>query len=399
MLAGQFTALALLLAIRFRRRHDNVGPCGHAFPGFFRSRCFLLFSACVRHKAFEICVDALLLANLTLLIVEEHGILDGSAPRIDYANIPWARPTAIFFASFFAVELGIKMLVFGVVEFFSKKVNWLDGAVTIVTLVTAAYVFSIPPGKEGIVRYVLTLRLGRFLRLLGIIPQVVLVVDTFVHMIPAASKLLKVLFACMYTISSLGVVLFGGLINKGPQLKTLQQNASDFYEADYFANNFNDVGSGMIVCFELLVVNNWYEICDGFTAVAPFNFGWGAGSEVLVRLFFVSVYVFGVLVSLNIVLAFAIEAFEAVKLGATANDDAEWDAPVRITIPQRLQRSPSICEAQRRLSAIIPPLSPEASHVRELLKSSKRRISIDPISAKEGSELSIELELQGTPQR
>ena len=42
-----------------------------------------------------------------------------------------------------------------------------------------------------------------------------------------------------------------------------------FGAADYFPNNFNDLGSGMVVCFELLVVNNWFIIADGFAAVSP----------------------------------------------------------------------------------------------------------------------------------
>ena len=53
----------------------------------------------------------------------------------------------------------------------------------------------------------------------------------------------------------------GGLINKGPQLATLTANSSfGVYNlsGEYWANNFNDISSGMVVCFELLVVNNWY---------------------------------------------------------------------------------------------------------------------------------------------
>jgi hypothetical protein len=33
---------------------------------------------------------------------------------------------------------------------------------------------------------------------------------------------------------------------------------SDFGQANYFANNFNDCLSGLVVLFELMIVNNWY---------------------------------------------------------------------------------------------------------------------------------------------
>ena len=60
------------------------------------------------------------------------------------------------------------------------------------------------------------------------------------------------------------------------------------------ANNFNDLASGIVTCFELLVVNNWYVIEGGFELVSD---------RAVVRFFFTAVYVIGVLVCLNIVTA------------------------------------------------------------------------------------------------
>eukprot|EP00501_MAST-03F_sp_TOSAG23-6_P000298 GSMAST32.ASY1.ANO1.305.1 assembled CDS len=34
----------------------------------------------------------------------------------------------------------------------------------------------------------------------------------------------------------------------------------------YYPNNFNDFASGLVTLFELLVVNNWFIIMDGFAA-------------------------------------------------------------------------------------------------------------------------------------
>ena len=60
------------------------------------------------------------------------------------------------------------------------------------------------------------------------------------------------------------------------------------------------MASGFVVIFELLVVNNWYVIAGGFEAV---------NSVVVVRIFFAVVYVLGVLVCVNIVVAFCLDAF------------------------------------------------------------------------------------------
>ena len=50
---------------------------------------------------------------------------------------------------------------------------------------------------------------------------------------------------------------------------TKSQTASWVFEFDCadYANNFNDMFSGFVTLFELLVVNNWFEIVDGFVMV------------------------------------------------------------------------------------------------------------------------------------
>ena len=75
---------------------------------------------------------------------------------------------------------------------------------------------------------------------------------------------------------------------------------SSFGLADYYPNNFNDVASGIVTLFELLIVNNWFVISSGFEAVTP---TWWA------RLYFISFWVVGVLICLNVVVAFAIDSF------------------------------------------------------------------------------------------
>jgi two pore calcium channel protein len=197
----------------------------------------------------------------------------------------------------FVLEMTMKLLVLGWRDYTTSASNCFDGTVTVLTLGTSVYSsFASGDQQQFLVRYVLAIRVFRLGRLLGSIPRVRLVAATFFRMLPAAAKLLQILFVAMYCFSALGVQLFGGLINYGPQYATLQ--ATSFGKANYYANNFNDLGSGMVVCFELLVVNNWFIIAAVY-------------SMPVVRLLFVAVYVLGVLVCLNIVVAFALESFDA----------------------------------------------------------------------------------------
>ena len=59
----------------------------------------------------------------------------------------------------------------------------------------------------------------------------------------------------------------------------------------------------MLTLFELSVVNNWFVVADGYVAVRGKHARW----------FFVLYYVLGVVVALNIVVAFVLDAYSAIE--------------------------------------------------------------------------------------
>ncbi|KAL3904470.1 MAG: hypothetical protein SGPRY_011271, partial [Prymnesium sp.] len=54
---------------------------------------------------------------------------------------------------------------------------------------------------------------------------------------------------------------------------------STFGTSGYYPNNFNDLASGVVTLFELLVVNNWFVIASGFEAVLGPHARWWASSS------------------------------------------------------------------------------------------------------------------------
>lgn len=76
--------------------------------------------------------------------------------------------------------------------------------------------------------------------------------------------------------------------------------ADDFVDNDYWANNFNDMFSGVNVLFNLLVVNNWTQFESGLE--------YTSGSK-RVRFFFFFFHLFGVIVISNVVTSFIINAY------------------------------------------------------------------------------------------
>ena len=79
--------------------------------------------------------------------------------------------------------------------------------------------------------------------------------------------------------------------------------------------NFNDVMSGFITLFALMVVNNWYVIVLMYSDVTQ---------SVYDRFFFLIFYYFGVIIGLNIVIAFAIDMYSAVlRMDKTRTDNED----------------------------------------------------------------------------
>ena len=69
--------------------------------------------------------------------------------------------------------------------------------------------------------------------------------------------------------------------------------------------NFNDLMSSYVTLFVLIVVNNWYVIVQMCVDIM--------GGALIYRYFFVIFYYFGVIIGLNIIIAFAIDMYAAVE--------------------------------------------------------------------------------------
>jgi hypothetical protein len=105
--------------------------------------------------------------------------------------------------------------------------------------------------------------------------------------------LVLLLFVFIYAFASLGVQLFGGMIRKYGD--NYDRIADSYYgQQQYWPLNFNDMLSGMSTMYILLHVNNMHVTASGFTAVV--------GDTAYI--FFSAWYVMGVLLMLNVVIAF-----------------------------------------------------------------------------------------------
>ncbi|XP_028096303.1 two pore calcium channel protein 1A-like isoform X1 [Camellia sinensis] len=93
----------------------------------------------------------------------------------------------------------------------------------------------------------------RLIRLLMQVQQYRAFVATFFTLIPSLMPFMGIIFCILCIYCSLGLQIFGGLVNAGnPKLE-----GTDLSDNDYLLFNFKDYQNGMVTLFNLLIMGNW----------------------------------------------------------------------------------------------------------------------------------------------
>ena len=172
-------------------------------------------------------------------------------------------------------------------------------------------------------RYVTILRVIRPFRLLIRWTPVGTVMTALKRLLPSISRIVMFIILLMMFFAEIGTFLFYGLLREdNPRLK-----GSDWVANSYERNNFDSLLNGMGVLFEQLVVNNWFIVMDA-CVLAYHGSSWP-------RVFFIAFYIVGVLVSLNVLVAFLIDAWfvEYEQLTGALEEEA-WRKAVQRELPE-----------------------------------------------------------------
>jgi hypothetical protein len=229
------------------------------FPALTRTRAHGRLERLVARGWLDALVEALLLGNVLMLVLEELELLQGKHAVRGSDGMLWGL-LELGCALAFACEVCVRVWVLGLRSYWHRPVHRVD---VLATLAATAVAFAtLLPGCDysgaGTVRLILSARLVRVLRLLSRNSHFAFVAATCVEVLPAASSLVKSLFALCYTYAAVGVVLFGGLVCSAdaPGCSASALAGSDYAQLGYWPVNFNSVGDGMVLLFHLLLVNN-----------------------------------------------------------------------------------------------------------------------------------------------
>ncbi|XP_021827183.1 two pore calcium channel protein 1-like isoform X2 [Prunus avium] len=267
----EFTDLCNAIGLRFPK--EDTPSLFEKFPSFYHSVLSEKLKAFVRSPKFGYIISFILIVNLVAVIVETTNYWRDGQNRFDFL------------------------------------VTWIIVIGETITFVTPDGLIFFSNGEW--IRYLLIARMLRLIRILMHVQRYRAFVATFLALIPSLMPYLGTIFCVMCIYCTLGVQVFGGIVNAG----NASLEGTDLYEDDYLLFNFNDFPNGMVTLFNLLVMGNWQIWMEGYKELT--GTWWSLA-------YFVSFYLITVLLLLNLVVAFVLEAFFA-EMDLETSEKCEGD--------------------------------------------------------------------------
>ncbi|BBN70525.1 two-pore channel 1 [Prunus dulcis] len=268
----EFTDLCNAIGLRFPK--EDTPSLFEKFPSFYHSLLSEKLKAFVRSPKFGYIISFILIVNLVAVIVETTLDIENNT-----GQKAWQAAEFVF-GWIYVLEMALKVYSFGFQNYWRDGQNRFDFLVTWII------------GSE--IRYLLIARMLRLIRILMHVQRYRAFLATLLSLIPSLMPYLGTIFCVMCIYCTLGVQVFGGIVNAG----NASLEGTDFYENEYplslmgtpfvkpaifgrISNriaiisllnvnsltfldiisyllfNFNDYPNGMVTLFNLLVMGNW----------------------------------------------------------------------------------------------------------------------------------------------
>ncbi|RHY25861.1 hypothetical protein DYB32_008041 [Aphanomyces invadans] len=265
-------------------------------PAVVHASWYVALDRVIRSQYFEWIVDAALVLNAVLVVIESSGVIYGNTSADDHWD-GWDR-FEVAFTTLYVLEMTAKIVLDGMRRYWASVKNRFDCIITVAVVAVdmVAYIGSASPSPQ-LVRVFLIARCLRLFRLIINVRGYRLIFTTWFRLLRFGMHLLLLLFCHMYMFALLGNQLFGGRISPAGMRTAFPDDP--YTQADYMANNFNDMPGAIVTLFELILVNNWVVIAGGHVAV----------TSTYARWFFIAYHVLGVTFLLNLVVASILDAF------------------------------------------------------------------------------------------
>ncbi|XP_010689009.1 two pore calcium channel protein 1A [Beta vulgaris subsp. vulgaris] len=289
----EFDDLCHAIALKFSK--EDCPSCFESIPSIYYCSFSEKLKTFIRSDTFRNIIAFILVINLIAVIIETTlDIADNSAQKV------W-QVVEFVFGWIYVLEMALKIYAYGFVNYWRDGQNRFDFVITCVIVVGETATFISPEGQSFLsngewIRYLILARVLRLIRLLMRVKRYRAFVATFLTLIPSLMPYLGTVFCVMCIYSSLGVQIFGGIVNAG----NASLEGTDLADSDYFLFNFNDYPNAMVTTFNLVVMGNWQAWMQTYSALTGTSW---------TLVYFVSFYLISVMLILNLIIAFVLEAF------------------------------------------------------------------------------------------
>ncbi|KAL4620409.1 hypothetical protein ACB092_06G151900 [Castanea dentata] len=310
---NEFSDLCNAIALKFQK--EECESCFEYFPSVYNSPCSKKLKGFVRSPRFGYIISFILILNLFAVIVETTlDIENNSAQKV------WQEVEFVF-GWIYVLEMALKIYSFGFENYWRDGQNRFDFMITWIIVIGETLTFVAPQGLSFLpngewIRYLLLARMLRLIRLLMYVKRYRAFIATFLTLIPSLMPYLGTIFCVLCIYCSLGVQIFGGIVNAG----SASLDRTELSDDDYLLFNFNDYPNGMVTLFNLLVMGNWHIWMQSYKELT--GTAWSLT-------YFVSFYLITVLLLLNLIVAFVLEAFFAEMELESSENIEEQDKEVQ----------------------------------------------------------------------
>lgn len=268
------------------------------FYNAFDAPSYVQFRNFVNHKITRLIFGCMVAANgITAVAFHRYPSLQDA--------VEW------FFTILFLIELIMNYIASGGVRFFDDGWNIFDCVVVfgalfgqILQSILLGLGISLP---SGITQMLLLLRLFRLLKVFSTIPSFRVVINCIITIIPSLTAYAAILIILFYIFAAIGMQAYAHVYsapedfhyNSSTSCGHTELIGSEFVGWHYCIFNFNSASEAFILLLAVTVGNNWHIFAEGYAVT----------TNAWTRLFFIFIHWSCVLLVLNVVLAFIIEAF------------------------------------------------------------------------------------------
>ena len=268
---------------------------------YYRNRALGWVQFATRHRYFSWYSHIMTMLNLLLITIELQ--------RTDLKDKDSLLVTYNFcFIVYYVFEQILRIVFLGYREYFSSLGNLYDAFITLVLFIIqllSTVMFHSPFHRHSIYGDFDTLvRLTNIfivLRLLRVIPhfkQLWMLIISMIALIKNLRGFAGVIVVVYYLFALLGMELFAGvkIVNGGAR-----HECGTYDNLDYYANNFNDFASSLVVLWDIMIVNNWYVFLNKFARDSYLQ-EWS-------KLYFITWWLVSVVLCVNLFISLVLESF------------------------------------------------------------------------------------------